>query len=130
MKKYFIILGSLQAFTAIGAIPAGIMFLLDTSGKLMGMNPDFLADSPLHSFLLPGLFLLIVNGIGSSIGAYLSISQNKYAGYAGLVFGSVLCIWIAVQFAWLTETSFLQPVIFIIGILEILSSWKVLKAGN
>jgi hypothetical protein len=34
MKKYFTILGSLQAFTALGAIPAGIGYLLDLTVRL------------------------------------------------------------------------------------------------
>lgn len=130
MKKYFIILGSLQTFTAIGAIPAGILFLMDSSGRLMGMTPDFLADSPLRSFLLPGLFLLIVNGLTSAAGAYLSFSGNRFAGIAGLALGSMLCIWIAVQFAWLTETSFLQPLILIVGLLEILAGWRLARLGS
>lgn len=36
MKKYYIILGSLQAITALGAIPAGLGYLMDTSGARMG----------------------------------------------------------------------------------------------
>jgi len=35
MKKHYIILGALQSFTALGAIPAGLGYLLDTSGKGM-----------------------------------------------------------------------------------------------
>ena len=36
MKKYYIILGILQLFTALGAIPAGYGYLSDTSGEGMG----------------------------------------------------------------------------------------------
>jgi hypothetical protein len=31
MKKYFIILGCIQAFIALGAIPAGLGYLSDTT---------------------------------------------------------------------------------------------------
>lgn len=130
MKKYFIILGSLQVFTALGAIPAGVLFLIDTSGRLMGMNPDFLSDSPLQSFLLPGLFLLIVNGLANAVAAFLSFSQKKIAAYAGILLGATLCIWIGVQYVWLTETSFLQPTIFIIGLLDIAAGWKILRSAE
>jgi hypothetical protein len=128
MKKYFILLGSLQAFIAIGAIPAGLMFLLDTSGKLLGMKPEFLENSPFDSFLLPGLFLLLVNGIGSGYAAYLSFSGNKQAGKTAIILGAVLCIWIVFQYFWLSETSFLQPVILITGFLELAAGWKILKS--
>ncbi len=102
MKKYFIILGSLEVFTALGAIPAGIGYLLDTSGQKMGVTTDMLANSPLDSFLLPGLFLLFVNGIANAAGAFLSFSRNRYAGHAGVILGIILVIWIIIQVSWIT----------------------------
>ena len=127
MKKYFIILGSLQAFTALGAIPAGIGFLLDTTGEGMGLSTETLANSPLNSFLLPGLFLLIVNGLASAAGAWLSFTRNRYAGHAGLILGGVLCLWIIIQVAWLTLSSFMQPLFLAIGIADIFLGRKILK---
>lgn len=127
MKKYFIILGSLQAFTAIGAIPAGIGYLLDTTGKGMGVSPELLADSPLNSFLLPGLFLLLVNGVANGAGAWLSFTRNRYAGHAGLILGIILTLWIIIQVAWITLSSFMQPLFLAIGLICIFLSWKILK---
>jgi len=54
MKKHYYILGSLQMITAIGAIPAGIGYLIDTTGEGMGASIELLSNSPLKSFLLPG----------------------------------------------------------------------------
>jgi hypothetical protein len=127
MKKYFYILGSLQVFTAIGAIPAGLVYLLDTSGKGMGVTTDLLANSPLNSFLLPGLFLLFVNGIANALGAYLSFTRKKPAGHMGLTLGILLSLWIIIQVSWITLSSFLQPLFFAIGIINIFLSWKILK---
>lgn len=128
MNKYYYILGSLQAVTAIGAIPAGVLFLMDTSGAKMGMTTEFLADSPLHSFLLPGLFLLLVNGLFTATAAVLSYRKHRFSGHIGSVLGIILCLWITVQMVWLTETSFLQPAIFVMGVLSALSGWKILKS--
>jgi len=127
MKKYFIILGSLQAFTAIGAIPAGIGYLLDTTGKGMGVSTEMLANSPLDSFLLPGLFLLVVNGLAHIAGAWLSFSRNRYAGHAGLILGVVLTVWIIIQVAWISLSSVLQPLFLVIGLINIFLSWKIMK---
>lgn len=128
MKKYFMILGSLQAFTAIGAIPAGIGYLLDTTGKGMGVTTEILANSPLNSFLLPGLFLLIVNGLAHIAGAWLSFSRNRYAGHAGLTLGVVLTIWIIIQVAWIGLSHFLQPLFLVIGLINIFLSWKIIRS--
>lgn len=127
MKKYYIILGALQAFTALGAIPAGLGYLLDTSGKGMGVTTDLLSKSPLNSFLLPGLFLLIVNGFGNALGAYLSFTRNKFAGQLGLILGVLLTLWIIIQVAWITLSSFLQPLFLVIGLTNIFLSRMILK---
>jgi hypothetical protein len=127
MKKYFYILGSLQAFTAIGAIPAGIGYLMDTTGKGMGASPELLANSPLDSFLLPGLFLVLVNGIANIAGAWLSFKRNRYAGHAGLLLGTALALWIIIQVAWISLSSVLQPLFLVVGLVNMFLGWKIMK---
>jgi hypothetical protein len=130
MKKYYIILGSLQAITALGAIPAGLGYLMDTSGARMGVTTDLLANSPLNSFLLPGLFLLFVNGICNALGTYLSFTRKKIAGHVGIILGFLLSLWIIIQVIWITLSSFLQPLFLIIGILDVYFGWKILKYNS
>lgn len=130
MKKYYFILGSLQAFTALGAIPAGIGYLLDISGQRMGVTTDLLANSPLDSFLLPGLFLVFVNGIANALGAFLSFTRNKFAGHVGLILGIILIIWIIIQISWITLSSFLQPLFLIFGTAYIFLGWKIMKQSS
>jgi hypothetical protein len=127
MKKYYIILGILQAFTALGAIPAGLGYLLDTSGKGMGVTTQLLENSPFKSFLIPGLFLLIVNGISNAAGSYLSFKRNKYAGSVGLILGGLLTLWIIIQVTWITLSSFLQPLFFFIGVTNVYLGWRIMK---
>ncbi len=129
MKKFYFTLGSLQAVTAIGAIPAGIGYLMDTSGAGMGASPELLANSPLDSFLLPGLFLLLVNGIANGAGAFLSFTRNKYAGYTGLILGLVLSIWIIIQVAWISLISPLQPIFLVIGLINTFLGWKIIRSA-
>ncbi|MZP55682.1 MAG: hypothetical protein GT600_09555 [Bacteroidales bacterium] len=127
MKKYYYILGSLQAITGIGAIPAGIGYLMDTTGQGMGTSVELLANSPLKSFLLPGLFLLLVNGLAHLVGAYLSFSRNIYAGYAGLILGISLSLWIIIQVTWISLSSVLQPLFLVIGLINTWLAWRILK---
>ena len=130
MKKLYYILGTLQAVTAIGAIPAGIGYLTDTSGQAMGASVELLANSPLKSFLLPGLFLLIINGLANLGGSVLSFTRNRYAGHTGLVLGILLSLWIIIQVVWISLTSFLQPLFLVIGLINTFISLRILKAGN
>lgn len=127
MKKYYFILGALQAFTGIGAIPAGYGMLSDTTGAGLGMNPDLLANSPLDSFLLPGLFLMFVNGFANLAAAFLSFFRSMYAGHAGLFLGVALILWIVIQVWWISLSSVLQPLFFIIGIVNTWLGWKIIR---
>lgn len=131
MKKYYFILGALQAFTGIGAIPAGWGMLSDTTGAGLGMSADLLASSPLDSFLLPGLFLLIVNGIANIAAAFLSFFRSRYAGHAGMFFGVALILWIVIQVWWISLSSVLQPLFFVVGVINTWLGWKIIRTpGN
>ncbi len=127
MKKYFIILGCIQAFIALGAIPAGLGFLSDTSGARMGNSVGMLGNSPLKSFLIPGLFLLIVHGFGNVAGAILSFRKNTLAGLSGLSLGLILVLWIVIQVHWIGLGSFMQPLFFVIGVLEATMGWIIYR---
>ncbi|KKP51234.1 MAG: hypothetical protein UR43_C0026G0007 [candidate division TM6 bacterium GW2011_GWF2_33_332] len=118
MKKYFIILGCIQAFIALGAIPAGIGYLNDPTGTGLGTSVEILKDSPFSDFLIPALFLLIVNGLGNVFGTVLSLRKKPIAGKAGFVLGVILCFWILIQVYWIGLISFMQPMFLIIGIIE------------
>lgn len=130
MKKYFIILGCLQAFIAIGAIPAGLGYLNDVSGVSMGTSVDLLKNSPFPNFLIPALFLLIVNGFGNAIAAFCSIKKLLVAGKLGLLLGLILCSWIIIQICWIGLGSFMQPLFFIIGINEAILGYIIIKKKN
>lgn len=123
MKNY--LLGFIQAFTAVGAIPAGIMYLIDPSGVSMGQTTALLAHSPFTSFLVPGLFLLIVNGLGSGFGAVLSFGKMRYAGEAGIILGIILILWIIIQVSMIGFIHWLQPFFFTVGLAEVILGWKV-----
>ncbi|MEZ4997265.1 MAG: hypothetical protein R2758_07340 [Bacteroidales bacterium] len=131
MKKYYFILGILQAFTGIGAIPAGWGMLSDTTGAGLGMSADLLANSPLDSFLLPGLFLLIVNGFANIAAAFLSFFRSRYAGHAGMFLGVALILWIVIQVWWISLSSVLQPLFFVVGVINTWLGWKIIRtSGN
>ena len=124
------ILGSIQVFIAIGAIPAGVLYLMDTSGARMGVSSELLKNSPLDSFLLPGLFLLLVNGLITAAASVLSFIKHKYAGMAGLMLGLILTAWIIVQVAWIGLTSFMQPMFFVIGVIEALLGILIMRVSS
>lgn len=127
MRMYRLTLGIVLLIVAIGAIPAGLGYLDDPSGQGLGQSTELLKNSPFNNFLIPGLFLLIVNGIGSLTGALLAFARHRYAGITGFLLGIILCLWICIQVYWITFNSFLQPLVFGLGLLEILFGYLVMK---
>ena len=75
-----ILLGIIQIFIGIGAVPAGIAMIVDPSGNKLGMSLEMLTNSPFSDFLIPGIFLLVVNGIGSLFGGIVSFLRYRFAG--------------------------------------------------
>jgi hypothetical protein len=97
----------LEAFTALGAIPVGLMLLADTSGALAGLNADWMRGSAFGSYLVPGLYLLFVNGFGMLALAALTVRRHPMAPWLTGALGVGLIVWIAVEIVVLPETSFL-----------------------
>ncbi|MFN8240761.1 MAG: hypothetical protein U0X39_08430 [Bacteroidales bacterium] len=130
MKKIFYSLGAVQVFIAIGAIPAATLFLIDTSGRLMGTTTEMLADSPFRTYLIPALYLLVINGLGNATGAFLSFAKRKQAGLAGFFLGGSMVFWIGFQVAWIGLTSFLQPLFFVTGLVELILSIIIMRKSS
>lgn len=128
-KSLFISLGILQLFISIAAIPAGIGFILDPSGEKLGISMELIKESPFANYFIPGVILLIVNGIGSLIGSLHSFFKHKRTGIIAITLGIALVIWIVSQVYWIGLVSWLQPFIFVMGILEIILATKVIKMG-
>ncbi len=114
------VLGILQIFVGIGAIPAGLMFIIHPEGGSMMLSADALAGSPFPNFLIPGIVLLLVNGIGSLTGAYLTFRRHPLAGWAALGLGLFLVLWIVIQVSILGwPPHWLQSMYFILGVIEL-----------
>lgn len=130
MKKPYLQLGLIQLLVAIGAIPAGYLFLIAPDGSKMGMTVDALSGSPFSNFLIPGIFLFTVNGVFNLAAAVLSFKKYKYAPIIGIGLGLALLIWVSVQVYSIGLSHFLQPIYFIIGIIEIILSAWILKRNK
>ena len=107
----------------------GILFLIDPSGELVEMPLSHLDKLPIDTFLLPGLFLLIVYGIGSSIIIYGLLRQLFWAPVAGLLLGLVLIGWVIGQIILLGEPAMLQYIYLTVGVAIFLLSLKIRKQG-
>jgi uncharacterized membrane protein len=117
--KLYIGLGALQAFIGLGALGGGFMLVIDPSGSALGFPLSFLEGSPFTDFLIPGIFLLVVNGIGSLIGAGFSFTRRRYSQEIAIVLGAILVAWIVIQVIIIRSFSWIHVLYLILGVVEL-----------
>jgi uncharacterized protein with PQ loop repeat len=117
-RPTFVWIGFIAAIlTGLGAIPVGLQLIADSSGASIGLPSAWIESTPFGSYLVPGLYLLLMNGIGMLVLAGLIVRSHWSAPWVMAVLGVGLIIWILVQLALLPETSFLQWLFLITGFL-------------
>ena len=107
----------LQLFIAVGAIPVGLDMIRHADGDPLGLPQAWIDATPFGSYLLPGLFLFAVNGVGQLIAAGLIVIRHPVAPWLTGALGLGLMIWIVIQ-VLLMPFHPLQPIMFAIGLAE------------
>ncbi len=105
----------LEVFTAIPALIVGWQLVTDTSGASVGFPQGWIEATVFGSYLVPGLYLLLVNGVGMLALAGLSVARHWVAPWLTVILGAGLVIWILVQLVVMPEFSFLQAIFGVIG---------------
>ncbi len=127
VRLVYLLLFALHLLVGIGAVFGGLAAILDPHEPL-GIPADSLVNSPFTSFLIPGIILFTIIGLGNIISALTLRFDSKYQGYISFVFGLALVIFIVVQCIMLNSIVFLHVIFFMIGIvktvLSVLVIWK------
>jgi len=118
LKRMYLIQSIILCFVGIGALFGGVMALIDPSGKLFGMSTDLLKKGPFDSFLIPGLFLFLVIGLGHMLSFWLVKKRVKFHPYVSGSMGCILMAWIVIQCYILEAVNILHVIYFIIGVIE------------
>ena len=105
------------------------------SGKLLGMEPEWLQGSPFHSYFLPGLLLFLFNGLLplTAVAGLVTNSRIKWPGMLNLypnrqwawawsVYSGIVAItWITLQLV-MTSYFWIQPIIIFTGLLILVTA--------
>ena len=116
MKTLKIIANILLILTGINAIAAGYSFIADPTGGGLGISVDYLKHASFSNFLIPGLVLFTVIGLGALFTAYAALTRKKYYALLYLAYGATLSGWIIIQYLMLQAFHPLQAVFFSIGL--------------
>lgn len=116
----------------VGALAGGIALVAKPDGSVMQFDVKLLAGSPFTDFVVPGLILGGIFGIGSFVTAGLGVARFRIAPFLAFAIGCGQMIWIVVELAIIKELSFLHPVCFGIGLAIALTAlawgWPTFRA--
>lgn len=131
LSLYFLFV--LHLFIGLNASTGGLLMIIKPDGSLLGMQQDWLANSPFEDYFIPGFILFLMLGILPLFIFYgmlrkpemkllngLNIYKDMHWAWTYSFYtGVITIIWIIVQLL-MTRYFWLQPVIIAIGLLIII----------
>lgn len=116
----------------VGALAGGIALVAKPDGSVMQFSTTLLAGSPFVDYLVPGLILGGVFGLGSLVVAFMGLRRSRRAPFIAFAIGCAQMIWIVVELAIIRELSFLHPTMFAVGLVIAVASvrwgWPTFEA--
>ena len=108
----------LHIFIGVGALAGGVAAISNPNNP-MGISAEvFLADAPFKTFLIPGIILFGLIGIGNLVGAGILKKHVLGYEYVSGVCGGALMIWIVVQCIILKGVGILHIIYFLLGVIQ------------
>ena len=93
--KIFTVL--LLLFLGFGGVFGAWMLITDPSGGKFEWSSELLNGTPFNSFLIPGIILMIANGILPLYTAVAVLMKKKSANWLVLIQGVVVLVWLTTQ---------------------------------
>lgn len=93
---------------AITAIGGGVALVAAPDGSYVHMPVSTLSHSPFSSFLIPGLLLLLVIGLGNLFAGIAVARDSVSANFVAFLGGVALLVWIVMEMVFLRTANFLQ----------------------
>ncbi|MFI5258965.1 MAG: hypothetical protein ACHQ01_05065 [Candidatus Limnocylindrales bacterium] len=104
------------------ALAGGVALVSAPDGSVMQLPLTLLDGSPFSDFLVPGLILGGIFGLGSFAVAVLGVRRWAIAPFLAFAIGCGQMIWIVVELAIIKDVSILHPTCFGIGLAIAVSS--------
>jgi len=83
----------------LGALAGGYALVSDPSGAKLGIPVEWLHGSPFSNYMVPGVVLLVLLGIGPLVVTYGLWAGRSWSPAAALVVGIALLVWLGVEIA-------------------------------
>jgi hypothetical protein len=124
---------ALEIILSIGALGGGLVLMIAPRGEIMPLPLSALAGSPFDTYLVPGVILFGVLGLGPLVAARLAWLRHPLAPTGAFVVGAALLIWVAVEVAIIGYSGEppLQALYAVLGVVIVLVAARwVVVAGR
>ena len=101
------------AFGLLGGYAA-----ISAPGEPFGISTEMLKKGPFSNFLIPGITLFIVIGLGHIFTGVYVIRRGKYASYAEGIQAAITLGWILIQCWVMEDVNGMHIAVFSIGALQ------------
>ena len=132
---WFLMIGCM-IFLSIMALPVGFTMITQPANMPIGMPMEWLSTTPFKDYFIPGLILFTVIGLFPLVILYGLVRRPNWAWLNGLesrlhehwswiasiVYGIAVMIWIVVQVYWMGLSHPLQPIVFLLGLVILISA--------
>ncbi len=105
----------LEIFTGLTALVGGLLLVIRPDGSLLMADPSVLAATPFSDWLIPGILLATLVGLGFLLAAFWQWAHGVFARYVSLVAGVGLVAFEVTQFLMIGFQP-LQAVMAVIGV--------------
>lgn len=129
MKIIYRILFVLHLLMGIGGAAGGMAAIINPLTPL-GAPVEILKNSPFNDFLIPGIILFAVIGLGNLFSALMILLKSEWQGYISSIFTWALPIWIIVQCIMINAVAGLHVIVFLIGVIGAALSAAILFKKN
>jgi hypothetical protein len=126
-----ILLSACLLFISVNGFIGGYLMLSDPNGAPMGMPLTYLERTPFENWLLPGILLILLWGVGCiltllglwlrpswlGLDRLLAFTHQHWSWDLSLALGVALIVWLLVQIITLPEMAVIQYILFVFAAL-------------
>lgn len=116
-----------NSLMGIGAAAGSSLALIPSARESVGLENSMLVNSPFTSFLIPGLFLLLVLSIGNILVGFSTVKKIKDYPYFQCLIGLILCLWIIIQCVMIWSVVLLHVIFFVVGCIQFALGLWIIK---
>lgn len=109
----------LGATAVIGAVP----LIIDPSGAMLSIPLSLLEYSPFSDYLIPGLILLVANGLLSFAVTVILLRRSSRSGWWVMLQGCVLFGWITIEVPMIRSVVWAHYVYWAVAIVLMVCGW-------